>query len=107
MSISSTRHFLPLFIPQFFSAFNDKLLNNIHVFCLWQICSVICAVVLMASSSVHAQEMLTTCNVEELGRQLEVGDIVFIHVDVLPFRKIARDTGSWTNHVGIIIDTSG
>jgi len=61
----------------------------------------------MASSPVHAQEMLTTRNVEELGRQLEVGDIVFIHVDVLPFRKIARDTGSWTNHVGIIIDTSG
>lgn len=38
---------------------------------------------------------------------LKVGDIVFIHINSLLFRKIARDTNSWTNHVGIIVDVSG
>lgn len=42
-----------------------------------------------------------------LGASLAVGDIVFVHIDVLPFRKIARDTMSWTNHVGIVTDISG
>jgi hypothetical protein len=42
-----------------------------------------------------------------LAKQLEVGDIVFIHIDVLPFRTVASDTLSWTNHVGIVVDTSG
>ena len=42
-----------------------------------------------------------------LGSTLAVGDIVFVHIDVLPFRKIARDTGSWTNHVGIVTAIDG
>jgi hypothetical protein len=33
---------------------------------------------------------------------LEVGDIVFIRVKALPFRKVAEATGSWTNHVGVV-----
>lgn len=43
----------------------------------------------------------------ELGRQLAVGDTVFIHVSALPFKKIASATESWTNHVGIVVDVSG
>jgi hypothetical protein len=43
----------------------------------------------------------------ELGRSLRVGDIVFIHVSALPFEKVALATGSWTNHVGIVVDVSG
>jgi len=39
--------------------------------------------------------------------QLQVGDLVFIRVTALPFRKVAAATGSWTNHVGVVIDTSG
>ncbi len=39
--------------------------------------------------------------------QLQVGDIVYIFMGTAVFRKIARDTGSWTNHVGVVIDTSG
>lgn len=42
-----------------------------------------------------------------LGGQLEVGDVVFIRVKPLPFRKVAAATGSWTNHVGVVVDTAG
>jgi len=41
-----------------------------------------------------------------LGSSLAVGDIVFVHIDALFFSKVARDTGSWTNHVGIVTDIS-
>jgi hypothetical protein len=42
-----------------------------------------------------------------LAGQLEVGDLVFIRVSALPFRKVAETTGSWTNHVGIVVATDG
>ncbi|MFZ4540994.1 MAG: YebB family permuted papain-like enzyme [Rickettsiales bacterium] len=42
-----------------------------------------------------------------LGQSLAVGDIVFVHIDILPFRKIACDTMSWTNHVGIVTSIDG
>ncbi|MFM7851198.1 MAG: YiiX/YebB-like N1pC/P60 family cysteine hydrolase, partial [Flammeovirgaceae bacterium] len=38
---------------------------------------------------------------------MQVGDIVFICIDFLPFRKVAEDTGSWSNHVGIVVDMVG
>lgn len=38
---------------------------------------------------------------------LQVGDIVFIRANSLPFRKVASATLSWTNHVGIVIETGG
>ncbi|MBS1156814.1 MAG: YebB family permuted papain-like enzyme [Proteobacteria bacterium] len=43
----------------------------------------------------------------ELGGLLEVGDVLFIRVTPLPFRKIAATTRSWTNHVGVVVDVSG
>jgi len=46
-------------------------------------------------------------NIRELGRQLAVGDVVFIQIPLLPFRKVADTTSSWTNHVGIVTDVSG
>ena len=46
-------------------------------------------------------------HIDTLKSHLQIGDIVFIHIDILPFRKIAKDTKSWTNHVGIVIDVSG
>lgn len=49
-----------------------------------------------------AQTTLTT-----LRRDMQVGDLVFIRVTALPFRKVAAATGSWTNHVGVVIDVSG
>ena len=38
---------------------------------------------------------------------LNVGDVVFIRVAARPFREVAAATDSWTNHVGMVIDTSG
>jgi len=46
-------------------------------------------------------------NIHDLGLQLDVGDLVFIRIPLLPFRKVADTTLSWTNHVGIVVDVSG
>lgn len=40
-------------------------------------------------------------------RRLAIGDVVFIRVWARPFREVAEATGSWTNHVGIVVDTGG
>ena len=32
---------------------------------------------------------------------------MFIRVTALPFRKVSETTGSWTNHVGIVVATDG
>ena len=38
---------------------------------------------------------------------MKVGDVVFIRVGARPFREVADATNSWTNHVGVVVDTSG
>ena len=43
----------------------------------------------------------------ELAKSLQVGDIVFTRIGAYPFRKVAEATGTWTNHVGIVLDVSG
>ncbi|SDI65004.1 Permuted papain-like amidase enzyme, YaeF/YiiX, C92 family [Paraburkholderia phenazinium] len=55
--------------------------------------------------SVQAQGGIET--VGSLGAGLCVGDIVCIHVTAKPFREVAAATGSWINHVGIVVDTAG
>ena len=45
--------------------------------------------------------------VVDLARSLQVGDIVFTRIGAYPFRKVAEATGTWTNHVGIVLDVSG
>ncbi|MES2127281.1 MAG: hypothetical protein V4463_08410 [Pseudomonadota bacterium] len=35
---------------------------------------------------------------------LQVADPVFIRVVARPFREVASATGSWTNHVGIVVE---
>lgn len=44
---------------------------------------------------------------QELARQIRVGDVVFIRVSARPFREVSAATGSWTNHVGIVIAIDG
>jgi hypothetical protein len=46
-------------------------------------------------------------NVKDMGKQLRVGDVVFIHIPKFPFTKVADTTSSWTNHVGVVTDISG
>ena len=43
----------------------------------------------------------------ELESTLQVGDIVFTRIRGAPFRKIAEVTGTWTNHVGIVVELNG
>ena len=66
----------------------------------------------LAQARVHAADDevapgLATEPVADLGKSLQVGDIVFTRVGAYPFRKVAEATGTWTNHVGIVLDVSG
>ena len=63
------------------------------------------AAVLPAIGQTTTQSTPTTLTT--LQRDMQVGDLVFIRVKALPFAKVAAATGSWTNHVGVVIDTSG
>jgi hypothetical protein len=64
----------------------------------------LCAAALTTSVAASAED---NDRIEDLAGKLEIGDVVFIRVMALPFRKVAITTGSWTNHVGIVIDNSG
>ncbi len=46
-------------------------------------------------------------SVSALASDMKVGDVVFIRVSAKPFREVADATNSWTNHVGVVVDTSG
>jgi len=50
---------------------------------------------------------LPVMNLEALGREVQVGDVLFTRIAALPFRKVAAITGSWTNHVGVIVEKAG
>lgn len=56
------------------------------------------------STGARAQDVR---QVAELGKSLAVGDLVFTRIGAYPFRKVAEATGTWTNHVGIVLDVSG
>ena len=45
-------------------------------------------------------------SVSQLSKDLNVGDVVFIHVSPLPFEKVSAATQSWVNHVGIVVNAS-
>jgi len=73
---------------------------------------------LVAGSSAHATSVAQAADdlsvpalaaepVAELAKSLQVGDIVFTRIGAYPFRKVAEATGTWTNHVGIVLDVSG
>lgn len=71
-----------------------------------------CVAMLMMSATQAAQQpaMLqpeAQIEMESLGRQLEVGDVVFIRIPNRLFTKVADTSMSWTNHVGIVTDVSG
>jgi hypothetical protein len=45
-------------------------------------------------------------SVAGLASSLRVGDVVFVRVLPKAFREVAHATGTWTNHVGVVIDTA-
>ena len=65
-----------------------------------------CLITAAMSMQAHA-DALPHAALPSLASQLQVGDVVFIRVNSLPFIKVASTTNSWTNHVGIVVDTSG
>jgi hypothetical protein len=66
----------------------------------------ILAAALFADAAARAQD-LPVEPVQQLGQSLAVGDLVFTRIGAYPFRKVAEATGTWTNHVGIVLDVSG
>ena len=71
-----------------------------HVLSLLAACSLLVAAPLKAQPPAA---------LDALAAQLQVGDLVFIRVGFRPFREVATATGSWTNHVGIVVaaDSNG
>ena len=65
------------------------------------------AVLISMSALGNAQPEQPQMNARDLGKQLEVSDVVFIRIPKPPFTKVATTTSSWTNHVGIVTDVSG
>jgi hypothetical protein len=65
------------------------------------------ALLLAAAATVAAArpDPQATLPLDQLAPQLQVGDLVFIRVGFKPFREVAAATGSWTNHVGIVVAT--
>jgi len=53
--------------------------------------------------STGRQSPLPAMNLSELEVTLHAGDIVFTRVRGTPFRQLAAVTGTWTNHVGIVV----
>lgn len=64
---------------------------------------------LFSASAWAAQQgsVVEPAKLNDLTRQLQVGDVVFIRIPRAPFTKVADSTKSWTNHVGIVSDVSG
>ena len=50
---------------------------------------------------------LPSVGLDELEDTLREGDIIFTQIPGRPFRRVAEVTGTWTNHVGIIIGFDG
>ncbi|MGH1462514.1 MAG: YiiX/YebB-like N1pC/P60 family cysteine hydrolase [Neptuniibacter sp.] len=44
---------------------------------------------------------------QELSSVIKEGDIIFISIDSFLYKHVARGTGSWTSHVGFIIQEHG
>lgn len=59
-----------------------------------------------ALSSAFSPALAADTTLAELRTELQVGDLVFIRVPALPFRKVAAATNSWTNHVGVVVETA-
>lgn len=50
---------------------------------------------------------LPSLGLDELEDTLREGDIIFTRIPGRPFRRVAEVTGTWTNHVGIIVGFDG
>ena len=64
-----------------------------------------------ANASPHASAQSATLRAQstvvELAADMKIGDVVFVRIGAKPFKEVADATHSWTNHVGVVVDTSG
>ena len=65
------------------------------------------AMPLQEAADARLAAQLPRTSISSLASNMEVGDVVFIRVGAKPFREVADATNSWTNHVGVVVDTSG
>jgi hypothetical protein len=65
--------------------------------------SLLCLALASTAQELPLQTPSSSISRAQLASQLEVGDVVFIRVGALPFKKVASATLSWTNHVGVVI----
>lgn len=86
-----------------------SLMTTFHQFRLVAVISlyVACNCTLAQTTTYADAAPSTHETVGQLAKNLNVGDIVFIHVSPLPFEKVSSVTRSWVNHVGIVADVSG
>ncbi len=65
-------------------------------------------IALLALPDLHAAFFTPRARLSsELMRELQVGDVVFTREPWLLVRKVGEASGSWTNHVGVVVDVSG
>ena len=88
-------------------AFPLRRLGTTAVLCAALSCTGALAQARVHVSDDDAAPALAAEPVVQLARSLQVGDIVFTRIGAYPFRKVAEATGTWTNHVGIVLDVSG
>jgi hypothetical protein len=79
---------------------NIKNIRSLMFVCLFFVCA-------FSQANALARVSQKPENLHQLGTMLHVGDVIFIRVTPVPFEKVAEATGSWTNHVGVVIDVSG
>jgi hypothetical protein len=58
----------------------------------------------MGSHAKTAVMHQASTTVSSLAPRLEVGDVLFIRIAFKPFCEVAAATGTWTNHVGIVVE---
>jgi hypothetical protein len=73
----------------------------------WMIAVPAVAAAPSAAASAALQPTAALASPSALFAAVQVGDIVFTRIDVLPFREVAAATGTWTNHVGVVIGRDG
>ncbi len=86
-----------------------KNLNITRLLRALVVISLVAAAVFISTASRASTEQAPPSRetIQQLGQQLRVGDVVFIRIPLLLFTKVADSTGSWTNHVGVVVDMSG
>lgn len=64
--------------------------------------------VLLGLTDLHAALFTPRARLpEEVAQNVQVGDVIFTREPYYLLRKVADASGSWSNHVGIVVDSSG